>query len=125
MWQFWIGADNKACISGYTAYYITCLDLIESLKKARAIGRLKNKLKWLKKPNILLLDEVGYETLSAEESNLFFQVINSRYECGPIILTTNKIFMGLIVVFCVAIDESNYPSITTTIRERCRRPEPV
>ena len=82
----------KACVNGYTAYYITCLDLMESLKKARAIGRLKNKLKWLKKPNVLLLDEVGYETLSAEESNLFFQVINSRYECGPIILTTNKSF---------------------------------
>jgi len=28
----------------------------------------------------------------SEEANLFFQVINIRYEHGPVIITTNKAF---------------------------------
>jgi DNA replication protein DnaC len=47
---------------------------------------------WLRKPHLLLVDEVGYETLSPEQANLFFQVVNTRYENGSMIITTNKAF---------------------------------
>jgi len=82
----------KACMSGYTAYYLSCLDAVEALKKARGLSKLKNKLRWMKKPNLLLLDEVGYENLTPEQATLFFQLINARYEEGAIIMTTNKPF---------------------------------
>jgi len=83
---------QKACMNGYTAYYISCLDLLERLQRSRDQGRLKNKLKWFAKPHVLLIDEVGYENLSTEEAALFFQIINTRYEHGSIILTSNKPF---------------------------------
>ena len=83
---------QKACMNGYTSYYISCLDLLERLQRSRDQGRLKNKLKWFAKPHVLLLDEVGYENLSTEEAALFFQLINTRYEHGSIILTSNKPF---------------------------------
>ncbi len=82
----------KACINGYTAYYTTCSEIMDNLNKAKIMGKVGKKLSWLKKPNVLLLDEVGYENLSPQEANLFFQLINSRYEKGSIILTTNKSF---------------------------------
>ncbi|MDA8416740.1 MAG: IS21-like element helper ATPase IstB [Betaproteobacteria bacterium] len=83
---------HKACLNGYTAWYTTCLDLMENLSRAREAGRLKRKLVWLRKPHLLVIDEVGYETLTVEQANLFFQVVNARYEHSPIIITTNKPF---------------------------------
>ncbi len=83
---------QKACMNGYTAYYISCLDLLERLHRSREQGRLKSKLKWFAKPHVLLIDEVGYENLSPEQATLFFQLVNTRYEHGSIILTSNKTF---------------------------------
>ena len=42
--------------------------------------------------DVVLIDEVGYENLSSEQAALFFQLINTRYEHGSIILTSNKPF---------------------------------
>ena len=83
---------QKACMNGYTAYYISCLDLLERLQRSRDQGKLKNKLTWFGKPHVLLIDEVGYENLLPEQAALFFQLINTRYEHGSIILTSNKPF---------------------------------
>ena len=66
---------QKACLNGFTAYYISCLDLLERLQRSRDQGRLKNKLTWFGKPHVLLIDEVGYENLTAEQAALFFQLI--------------------------------------------------
>lgn len=82
----------KACMNDHTAYYISCVDLIEVLCRARELNRLKRKLTWFKKPHVLLIDEVGYEHLSQEQATLFFQLINTRYENCSIVLTTNKPF---------------------------------
>jgi DNA replication protein DnaC len=82
----------RACTHGYTAYYTTCIDLMESLVRAKEQNRLKRRLSWLRKPHVLVVDEVGYEPLTPEQANLFFQVVNVRYETGSLILTTNKSF---------------------------------
>jgi len=87
-----LALGQKACLSGYTAYYMTCRDAIESLLKAREQNRLKRRLTWLKKPHVLLLDEVGYEPLTPEQAHVFFQLINARYETGSIVMTSNKTF---------------------------------
>ncbi len=87
-----VALAHKACLTGYTAWYTSCSDLMENLSRAREAGRLKRKLVWLRKPHVLVIDEVGYESLNREQANLFFQVVNARYENGPILITTNKSF---------------------------------
>jgi len=87
-----LAIGQQACLSGYTAYYMTCHDAIESLLRAREQGRLRKRLSWLRKPHVLLLDEVGYEPLSPEQAHVFFQLINARYETGSIVMTSNKPF---------------------------------
>lgn len=82
----------KACQSGYTAYYGSCMNLIESLLRAKGLSKLGRRLGWFRKPHVLLVDEVGYENLSPEQATLFFQLVNTRYEHGSIIMTTNKPF---------------------------------
>jgi len=87
-----LALGHHACLNGYTAYYLSCRDAVDILKRADQAGRLKRKLKWLAKPRVLLLDEVGYETLSQEQASLLFQLINARYEHGSMIMTSNKNF---------------------------------
>ena len=87
-----LGLGYKACLNGHMAYYASCGELLEELAKAKRGGRLKKKLSWLKRPHLLLLDEVGYETLAPEEATLFFQLVNARYETGSIVMTSNKTF---------------------------------
>jgi len=87
-----LAIGQKACISGYTAYYMTCYEAIDSLIRAREQERLRKRLGWLKKPHVLLLDEVGYEPLTPEQAHVFFQLINARYETGSIVMTSNKPF---------------------------------
>jgi IstB-like ATP binding protein len=41
-----------------------------------------------------LRDEIGYLTVGAGAGNLFFQLVNARYEGGAIILTSNRGFGG-------------------------------
>ena len=41
---------------------------------------------------LLIIDEFGYIKLNENQSNLFFQVINKRYETGSIIITSNLSF---------------------------------
>jgi len=85
-----LGFGHKACCSGYSAYYMTCHNLVEELIRAKEQNRLKRKLSWFRKPHVLLIDEVGYEPLSPEQAHVFFQLINTRYEWGSIIMTSNK-----------------------------------
>jgi len=91
-----IALTYKTCMTGYSAYYLSCIDLTEVLVRgavrASTINRLKSKLQWMKKPHVLVIDEVGYENLNYEQATLFFQLINVRYEHGLIIIMTNKPF---------------------------------
>ena len=70
----------KACISGFSAYYISCHDLVESLIKAKEQNRLSRKMKWFAKPNILLVDEVGYEPLNATALSILKVVLQQQAE---------------------------------------------
>lgn len=82
----------KACSEGYTAYFMSAQEIIEELVKAKRQNRLKRKLAALCKPHLLAIDEIGYESLSKEESTLLFNLVAARYEKASIILTTNKTF---------------------------------
>jgi DNA replication protein DnaC len=87
-----LGLGHRACMTGYSAYYISCRDAIERLLKAREQNRLRKALAWFRKPHVLLIDEVGHEPLTAEQAHVFFQLVNVRYEAGSIVMTSNRPF---------------------------------
>ena len=39
---------------------------------------------------MLIVDEIGYLPVSANGANLFFQLVNARYEKASTVLTSNK-----------------------------------
>jgi DNA replication protein DnaC len=81
-----------ACRAGFSVYFTTLDDMVRQLKAADTIGRLTSKLQVYLRPNVLVIDEVGYQPLERAEANLVFQVISKRYERGSTLLTSNKSF---------------------------------
>jgi len=75
-----------------STYFIKCNDLIMNLKKAQIENRLETRLKHYAKYKLLIIDEIGYLPINAEDAKLFFQLIDLRYEKKSTILTTNSNF---------------------------------
>lgn len=72
-----------------STYFIKCHELIQQLKKAKLENRLDDRLKHFCKYKLLIIDELGYLPIEKEDSKLFFQLIDMRYEKKSTILTTN------------------------------------
>jgi len=76
----------------------------------------------LNKPNILIIDEVGYAAMDDEVAHYFFQIVSNRYEKGSIILTSNKSYgswgdvFGNNVVATAILDRLLHHSTTINIK---------
>ena len=75
-----------------STYFIKCNDLLQQLKRAKLENRLDARLKHFCHYRLLIIDELGYLPIDKEDSNLFFQLIDMRYEKKSTILTTNMNF---------------------------------
>lgn len=64
----------------YSSYFIKCHDLLQQLKKAKLENRLDARLKHFTKYKVLIIDELGYLPINKDDSKLFFQLIDMRYE---------------------------------------------
>src|SRR5690625_2483002 len=82
-----------------STYFIKCNDLILNLKKAKLENRLENRLKHYAKYKLLIIDEIGYLPIDAEDAKLFFQLIDLRYEKKSTIFTTNSNFKSWVDIF--------------------------
>ncbi|WP_223869688.1 ATP-binding protein [Paenibacillus sabuli] len=74
----------------YTVYFITAHDLVQMLQQAYVNQTIKQKMKALSKPSLLIIDEIGYRKMEEPAAHFFFQIVSERYESGSIILTSNK-----------------------------------
>jgi DNA replication protein DnaC len=48
-------------------------------------------MKLYKSPQLIIIDELGYLPIDKQGAELLFQVIFDRYECGSVIVTTNRL----------------------------------
>jgi DNA replication protein DnaC len=81
-----------ACLEGYSVLFADAMAVVNDLTAAQQAGQLKSALKKYLRPQVLVLDEIGYLAIDQHGADLLFQVISQRYERGSIILTTNKPF---------------------------------
>jgi len=105
----------------FSTYFIKCNDLFMQLKKAKLENRLDARLKNFAKYKLLIIDEIGYLPISQEDSNLFFQLIDMRYENKSTIFTTNisfdkwdKVFFDAVVANAI-LDRILHHSHVVTI----------
>ncbi|HEX4892898.1 MAG TPA: IS21-like element helper ATPase IstB [Hyphomicrobiaceae bacterium] len=82
----------EAVKAGKSVAFSTLADIIASLVKAEREGQLKERIRFLTRASLLVVDEIGYLPVTPGGGNLFFQLVNARYEKGAMILTSNRGF---------------------------------
>ncbi len=87
-----ISIGIKATNAMKRVLFYTAEKLTEELASAEVSGQLNKKLDILSRVDLLIIDELGYLSLSKQTSRLFFQMVSKRYEKGSIIVTSNKPF---------------------------------
>lgn len=83
---------RECCLMGYKTYYLKASELRDKMERALELGNPAKVVSSLVKPACLIIDEVGRCTFSRECTDMFFDVIDRRYEKeGPnaLILTSN------------------------------------
>lgn len=82
----------EAVKAGRSVAFSTLADIIASLAKAERDGTLRERIRYLCRASLLVVDEIGYLPVVPGGGNLFFQLVNARYEKGAMILTSNRGF---------------------------------
>jgi len=82
----------EAVRAGRSVYFSPLADILDSLAKAEREGRLRERIRYLCRSQLLIIDEIGYLAVGSAAGNLFFQLVNARYERGAMILTSNRGF---------------------------------
>jgi DNA replication protein DnaC len=106
----------------YTVYFITAHDLVQTLLTAHMTNTIKQKMKMFIKPDLLIIDEIGYRKMDETAAHFFFQIVSERYERGSILLTSNKTFgawgdiFGDTVLATAILDRLLHHSSTVNIK---------
>jgi DNA replication protein DnaC len=101
-----------ACLKGHSVLFATAIDVINTLTAAQSAGRLKQELKKYTKPELLILDELGYLPIDKTGADLLFQVISLRYEQGALAITSNRAFKDWPEIF------NNDATLTSAMLDR-------
>lgn len=75
---------------GKTVLFTTVWDMINTLQQSRADYSYQRKIHSYLKPDLLILDELGYRSMAEATVEDFFEIVSKRYEKGSIIITSNR-----------------------------------
>lgn len=89
-----LAIGNKAALDGYNVAFHTMDSLVHILKTREISLKSQARLRWIKKCQLLIIDELGYLPVSRGEANFFFSLVSELYENTSIVLTSNKGFDG-------------------------------
>ena len=92
---------HTACEKGFSVQFTRVVDMINVLTTAQINGTLEKRLRQFTTPPLLLLDELGYLPIDKRGADLLFQVVAARYECGSIVVSTNRAFRDWGAIFDV------------------------
>ena len=82
----------NAVKAGKSVYRTTLAEPADSLAKAERQGQLAEKIRFLARAALLIVDEIGCLPITQGGASLFFQIVNSSCEKGAMILTSNRGF---------------------------------
>lgn len=107
-----VALGYAAAVAGFRVRFTTAIGVINTLAAAQNAGRLVRELKTYTRPDLLVMDELGYLPIDKRGADLLFQIISQRYECGSIVLSTNKAFKHWPGIF------NNDATLTSAILDR-------
>ena len=80
---------RKALENGYRGLFIKAQDLFDDMYQSLADRSSRKLLNRLMGIDLLLIDEMGYLNLRPEQSNIFFKLMEQRYNRKATLITTN------------------------------------
>jgi DNA replication protein DnaC len=107
-----LALGHAACVHGHSVLFTTAVDIINTLAAAQPAGRLKREFKRYLKPQLLIVDELGYLPIDKHGADLLFQIISQRYERAPMVITTNRAYKNWVQIF------NNDSTLTSAILDR-------
>lgn len=102
----------SACLNGHSVLFTTAIDIVNTLSAAQNTGRMKQELKKYLKPELLLIDELGFLPLDKKGADLLFQAVSMRYENASTVITTNRAYKEWPGIF------NNDSTLTSAILDR-------
>jgi len=79
---------HKACLEGYSSYYARLPRLLPEVIIAKGIGTYMKILKDLAKTDVLILDDWGLMTMSAEHRRDLLEILDDRHDRRSTIVTS-------------------------------------
>jgi DNA replication protein DnaC len=94
-----MGILRSALLNGYRGRFCNAQELLDELYASLADRSTSSVLKVLCNYDVLVIDELGYLTLTPEKVNIFFKLVDMRYRKKTTIITTNLKFEDWYAVF--------------------------
>jgi DNA replication protein DnaC len=89
-----LAVGNKAAQDGYRVAFHTMDSLIHVLKTQEISQKSASRMRWLRKCDLIIIDEMGYLPISKTEANFFFSLVSELFESTSFVITSNKGFEG-------------------------------
>jgi DNA replication protein DnaC len=90
---------HQALLLGHTVLFTTAAKMLGDLVTKDTSTALQRRLHRYCRPDLLVVDEVGYLSYDNRHADLLFEVVTRRYHEKPTIITTNKTFSEWSEVF--------------------------
>lgn len=94
-----MGLLRQALLNGYRGKFYNAQDLLNELYSSLADRTTSRLLVALCNYDLIIIDELGYLNLTSEQINMFFKLIDMRYQKKSTIITTNLNFEAWYDVF--------------------------
>jgi DNA replication protein DnaC len=82
----------QALIAGHTVLFASAGQLLGDLCTLDSDSTLRRRLHHYARPQVLVIDEVGYLSYSNRHADLLFELMSRRYQARSTLITTNRPF---------------------------------
>ncbi len=90
---------HQAVMHGHSAVFVNAAQMLSDLAAQDGDSGLRRRFAHYARPDVLVVDEIGYLSYGTRHADLLFEIINRRYERKPTIITTNRPFAEWSEVF--------------------------
>jgi len=90
---------HHAVLQGHRVRFITAAELLSDLAAQETASALQRRLRHHLRPDLLVIDELGYLSYGHRHADLLFEIVSRRYTHKSIVITTNKAFAEWSTVF--------------------------
>jgi DNA replication protein DnaC len=123
-----VGLGVRAIEQGFSCAFYRLEDLLHQMRKDADVAPARLRRKKYFNVAYLVVDEVGFEPMSAADAGLFFRLVSYRYRRGSTAITTNKsvkdwpgILAGDEAMTAAILDRLLHKSVVLNVRGRSYR----